>query len=52
MPSPKDMPIGLNPSFPFATAVPTTMAYLMSKLPPREEAKAFTDAYYRYFAWQ
>ncbi|GMK58988.1 hypothetical protein CspeluHIS016_0700030 [Cutaneotrichosporon spelunceum] len=52
VPSPKDMSITLNPSFPFAAAAPTTMAYLISKLPPREEAKAFTDAYYRYFAWQ
>ncbi|BEJ05387.1 hypothetical protein CcaverHIS641_0212040 [Cutaneotrichosporon cavernicola] len=52
VPSPKDMPIVLNPSFPFAAAAPTTMAYLLSRLPPREEAKAFTDSYYRYFAWQ
>ncbi|KLT41091.1 hypothetical protein CC85DRAFT_303533 [Cutaneotrichosporon oleaginosum] len=53
VPSPKELHLpGLNPSFPFLAAAPTTMAYLTSKLPPREEAKALAHAYFRYFAWQ
>lgn len=53
VPSPKELvPLGLNLSFPFAAFAPTTTAYLVSKLPSREEAKSFTDAYFRYFAWQ
>lgn len=46
------LPMELNPSFPFAAYAPTTTAFLVSKLPARDEGKAFTDAYFRYFAWQ
>jgi hypothetical protein len=60
MPSPKQQSVppngtgttGLNPSFPFETYAPTTTDFLLSRLPPLEEGRAFVDAYYRYFAWQ
>lgn len=53
LPSPKEQQLmGSIPSFPFAAFSPSPTAHLVSKLPPREEAKAFTDAYFRYFAWQ
>lgn len=38
--------------FPFGGALEAVSTeYLLSKLPPLEEACVFIDAYYRYFSW-
>lgn len=39
-------------TFPFSISSNVTTEYLLSKLPPVEEARVYIDSYYKYFGWQ
>ncbi|GMK58493.1 hypothetical protein CspeluHIS016_0505250 [Cutaneotrichosporon spelunceum] len=41
----------IDSQFPFGGAIDVSTQYLLSKLPPLEEACVLVDAYYRYFSW-
>ncbi|WOO78230.1 uncharacterized protein LOC62_02G001781 [Vanrija pseudolonga] len=43
---------GTDSTFPFSVPNTINTEYLLSQLPEMDEGKAFTDSYYRYFAWQ
>lgn len=42
---------GVHAQFPFGGALDVSTQYLLSKLPPLDEACVLVDAYYRYFTW-
>lgn len=44
-------PEGAHAQFPFGGALDVSTEYLLSKLPPLDEACVLVDAYYRYFTW-
>lgn len=39
-------------TFPFSTPGTVSTEYLLSKLPPVEEARVYIDSFYKYFGWQ
>jgi hypothetical protein len=50
-PTPAALP-GVTSPFPFSIPSAVTVDYLVGQLPQLDEARAYTEAYFRYFAWQ